>query len=258
MNRRVLITNDDGIASVGLAVLASAAHRAGLEVLVVAPSWDASGASASLTSVESGGRMSMEPRQLVEAPDVEAYAVEAAPAYITWAAITGAFGAPPDLVLSGINHGPNTGRAVLHSGTVGAALTACAHDLVAAAVSIESGADPRWDTAAAVADVVVPWLAAQTRPMTLNVNVPNVPLEELRGLARARLASHGAVQATVTERGAGWVQFEYAPIAADHEPGTDVALLADKYACVTPLSVACEAIDVDTHVLTCVPRGGDV
>jgi len=251
MNRRVLITNDDGVESVGLSVLALAAHRAGLEVLVVAPSWNASGASASLTSVESGGRMSIEPRRLVDAPDVEAYAVEAAPAYITWAAITGAFGTPPDLVLSGINLGPNTGRAVLHSGTVGAALTACAHDLAAAAMSIDGGADSHWETATAVADLVVPWLSAQTRPMALNVNVPNVPLKELRGMSRARLASHGAVQASVTERGAGWVQFEYGPIAADREPGTDVSLLADNHACFTPLSVACEATDLDTHTLTC-------
>ena len=94
---------------------------------MVAPSWDASGASVSLTSVESGCRMSMEPRRLVDAPDVEPTPSRQRRDYITWAAITGAFGAPPDLVLSGINQGPNTGRAVLHSGTVGAALTACAH-----------------------------------------------------------------------------------------------------------------------------------
>ncbi len=250
MNRRVLITNDDGIASRGLGVLVSAAQRAGLDVLVAAPSWDASGASASLTSVESGGRLSLERRQLADAPDVEAYAVEAAPAFITWAAITGAFGAPPDLVLSGINQGPNTGRAVLHSGTVGAALTACAHDLVAAALSMNGGPDAHWATAAAVADVVLPWLARQARPVALNVNVPNVALDDLRGIARARLASHGAVRATVTERGSSWVQFEYGPVGADHEPGTDVALLADNHACFTPLSVACEATDVDTDALT--------
>jgi 5'-nucleotidase len=181
---------------------------------------------------------------------IEAYAVESAPAFTTWAAITGAFGLRPDLVLSGINQGPNTGRAVLHSGTVGAALTACAHDLVAGALSINGGEDANWDTAAAVAGVILPWLAEQTRPMVLNVNVPNVALTDLRGIARARLASHGAVQASVTERGVGWVQFEDGPIGADREPGTDVALLADNYACFTPLSVACEASDVDTDALT--------
>jgi 5'-nucleotidase len=249
MKRRVLITNDDGVASPGLAVLASAACRAGLDVVVAAPSWDASGASASLTSVESDGRLAIERRPLVGAPDVEAYAVEAAPAFITWAAITGAFGRPPELVLSGVNRGPNTGRAILHSGTVGAALTACAHDLVAAAMSIDVGTDAHWETAAAVADVVLPWLASRTDPVALNVNVPNVPLDELRGIARARLASHGAVRFSVTERGAGFVQFEYGPIGADDEPGTDVALLASKHACFTPLSVACEAMDVDTEAL---------
>jgi 5'-nucleotidase len=249
MARRVLITNDDGVASRGLAVLADAACRAGLDVLVAAPSWDASGASASLTSVQTGGRLPIERRQLVDLPGVEAYAVEAAPAFITWAAITGAFGDPPDFVLSGVNQGPNTGRAVLHSGTVGAALTACAHDRIAAAVSVNGGAESHWETASAVADIVLPWLVAQSRPFALNVNIPNVPLPELRGVARARLASHGAVRVTVTERGVGWVQFEYGAIGADHEPGTDVALLADNHACFTPLYVACEANDVDTDAL---------
>jgi 5'-nucleotidase len=113
-----------------------------------------------------------------------------------------------------------------------------------------SSSVPHGETAAAVADVVLPWLAARSHPVALNVNVPNVPLDELRGIARARLASHGEVRASVTERGAGWVQFEYGPIGADHEPGTDVALLADKHACLTPLSVACEATDVGTAALS--------
>ena len=70
--------------------------------------------------------------------DVQVFAVEAAPAFIVRAAVTGAFGAAPDLVLSGINRGPNTGHAVLHSGTVGAALTASTFGLPAMAVSIDA------------------------------------------------------------------------------------------------------------------------
>src|SRR3989442_413374 len=121
---RALITNDDGVKSTGIRVLATVAVDAGLDVVVAAPGWDSSGASASLTAVEHGGRLKLQRRILDGLDGVTAFAVEAAPAFIVRAAMTGAFGDPPDIVLSGVNHGPNTGRAVLHSGTVGAALTA--------------------------------------------------------------------------------------------------------------------------------------
>src|SRR5919106_1774673 len=126
---RALVTNDDGIDSAGIGMLARAAADAGLEVTVAAPSWDSSGASASLTAVEEDGRFLVESRTPDGAgeddhSDAEWYAVEAAPAFIVRAGVEGAFGEPPDVVLSGINLGQNTGAAVLHSGTVGAVLTA--------------------------------------------------------------------------------------------------------------------------------------
>ena len=79
---------------------------------------------ASLTAVERDGRFLIDGGTFEDLAGVAVFAVEAAPAFIVRAAMTGAFGAPPDIVLSGINRGPNTGHAVLHSGTVGAALTA--------------------------------------------------------------------------------------------------------------------------------------
>lgn len=133
---RALITNDDGIDSEGIAVLARVAHDAGLDLTVAAPSWDSSGASASLTAVEQDGRVLFERRTLRGLPEVDAFAVEAAPALIVRLATTGAFGEEPELVLSGINHGLNAGRAVLHSGTVGAALTAATHGCRALAISL--------------------------------------------------------------------------------------------------------------------------
>ena len=111
---RALITNDDGIDATGLRTLAAAAVGAGYEVVVAAPSWDSSGASASLTSVERDGRF------LVHEVDLggvgRAVGVEAAPAFIARAAVHEAFGPAPDLLLSGVNHGLNCGHAVLHSG----------------------------------------------------------------------------------------------------------------------------------------------
>jgi 5'-nucleotidase len=246
---RALITNDDGIDSEGLRTLAGIAFDAGLEVLVAAPGWDSSGASASLTAVEKEGRFIVHERALEGLDEVRALAVEAAPAFIVWAAVHRAFGDPPDIVLSGVNNGPNTGSAVLHSGTVGAALTASTHGRTAAAFSLGVGGPPQWDTAADVARLVVDWLMAHDDPVVLNVNVPNVPRADLRGITPAALSSVGAVQANVTEVGRGYVKLAYEPLEVHHEPGTDAALLAQNLATVTPLVAVCEATAVDVDAL---------
>ena len=124
---RILITNDDGWDSPGIGILATVARECGATVVVAAPAWNSSGASAALTGVAEQGRLLIEERSRDDVPGLPFIAVEAAPAMIVRAGVHGAFGPPPDLVLSGINQGANTGHAVLHSGTVGAALTAATH-----------------------------------------------------------------------------------------------------------------------------------
>lgn len=118
----VLITNDDGIDSAGLHALAAVAIDEGLEVVVAAPASEASGSSASVIGADHDGHVHMSRREIAGL-DVPCYAVRAAPALIALIAAHGAFGDVPDAVLSGINRGANIGHAVLHSGTVGAALT---------------------------------------------------------------------------------------------------------------------------------------
>jgi 5'-nucleotidase len=241
---RALVTNDDGIDSPGIAALASVAVEAGLEAVVAAPSWDSSGAAASLTAVEREGRFVLDRRELADLRGVEAFAAQAAPAFIVRAGVTGAFGARPDIVLSGINRGPNTGHAVLHSGTVGAALTASTFALPAMAVSLDARASTcYWETATAVARVALRWLLDAGEPMVLNVNAPNCPLDELRGIRSTRLAAFGAVQTTITEQGAGYVKLAYGEVDADLEPGTDAAALAERVASVTSLHAVCEEAD---------------
>src|SRR5690554_8178408 len=120
----VLVTNDDGIDSPGLTVLAHAALAAGHEVSVVAPHRQYSGASAALTSTEEDGHLVfVDARSPGLDERIPAVAVKAAPGLIGFVASSGAFGFEPDLIMSGVNLGANTGRAVLHSGTVGAALS---------------------------------------------------------------------------------------------------------------------------------------
>jgi 5'-nucleotidase len=243
---RVLVTNDDGVESAGLHVLADAASDLGLDLTVAAPCWDSSGASASLTAVSEGGQVPLEP---LEETGYRTFAVHGAPAFIARAAVSGAFGSRPDVVLSGVNAGRNTGPAVLHSGTVGAALTAATHGCRALAVSAELADPPQWGTAAAVARRAVRWLLASPPSTVLNVNVPNRPLERLEGVVAAGLAPAGTVQASVTEREGGFVPvtFSDAPVPV---PGTDATALDEGYVSVTALRPVCEdgAVDVATLV----------
>lgn len=237
---RVLVTNDDGIASEGLRHLALAAVAAGLDVVVAAPCDEASGSSAALTSVQDDGRILLESRTLVGLEGIETFAVPAAPAFIALLATHGAFGEPPAFVLSGINRGLNAGHAVLHSGTVGATTTGATQGRPGMAVSIDVGCHQHWETAEIVAGWVLPSLLELDDALVLNVNVPNVPIDEVVGLRQARLAAFGAVQTTVTEAGAGFVQLTVEERQDRLDADTDAGLVAAGLATVTPLRPLCE------------------
>jgi 5'-nucleotidase len=168
------------------------------------------------------------------------------PAFIALTGSRGAFGPVPDIVLSGVNKGYNTGYAILHSGTVGAALTASTHGRRSMAVSMGFGPEYHWETAAAVAQRALSWLVDEAvGGMVLNVNVPNVALADLAGFRPARLAHFGAVQFNVSERGEGYVKMSLSEIDAEYEAGSDAALLAEGFATYTLLSAVCEATQVE-------------
>jgi 5'-nucleotidase len=204
---RILVTNDDGIDSVGLHVLARALRPHG-EIVVVAPDREYSGSSAAF-----GALHLIQPevrRTPLDGVD-EAWVVTGPPALCVMFARLGVFGARFDLVVSGINPGANVGRAIYHSGTVGAALTARNGGISGIAVSQnvagfgvegqgwdEMLADQRWDTAAVVAEAVVRAHLADppADPVVINVNVPNVELAELRGWYEAEV---GAVPPRVVD-----------------------------------------------------------
>ncbi|MBK0418133.1 5'/3'-nucleotidase SurE [Leucobacter sp. CSA1] len=239
---RALITNDDGIDSPGVLALAVAAREAGLEVVVAAPIRQSSGASASIMAAEEGGRIAIERRELEGLEGVAAYAVRGGPGLIALIAARGAFGEPADLVLSGVNHGANVGRAVLHSGTVGAALTGGLNGAWGAAVSLDVGMHPsefHWGAAADVAVSLLPFLLERPRGTVVNVNVPNAP--ENRGVVEASLAPFGIVQTTLTEQGADHVRLAVEDLPNHPEEGSDAALLAAGWATLSGL-------DAVTHV----------
>ncbi|HEX6419956.1 MAG TPA: 5'/3'-nucleotidase SurE [Acidimicrobiales bacterium] len=137
---KVLVTNDDGVESVGLHALVRALVGSGCDVVVAAPDRDMSGSGAAIGQIHMDEHIDAKPVDLPGLEGVPAYAVDGPPGLCVLAARLGGFGAVPDLVVSGINPGCNTGRAVLHSGTVGAALTAANFGCKGIAVSIDVAA----------------------------------------------------------------------------------------------------------------------
>jgi 5'-nucleotidase len=198
---RVLVTNDDGVNAPGLAALTRALVRwvdavamAGgpqHEIVVVAPSSNYSGGSVTERTTIAYSRAKVE-----GAESVEAFGLDASPALSVIAGALGAVGPKPDLVLSGINHGVNVGRSVLHSGTVGAALTAAQLGISALAVSLRAGVTPDpWDSAAELATSLIPVLAAAPTSTVLNLNVPALPLSDILGLRSAKVSGAGLIKA---------------------------------------------------------------
>ena len=237
---RILVTNDDGVDAPGLRQLAQTVHELGHDVFVAAPHQEASGSSCSLTSVQQDGRTVVQRRTTDRDGLLPIYSVAASPAFISLIALRGAFGPAPELVVSGINEGPNTGKAVIHSGTVGAALTAASYGARGLAVSMELGEPRHWQASHQLIRTGVRALAASPVGTTLNLNVPNLPAEEIRGLRQAPLAPFGTVQAQVAESGEGFVKLAYTEPVQAAPPGSDAALLALGYATLTALQPTAE------------------
>jgi len=257
---RILLTNDDGVFAPGIAAMArglSAAFGDQHELVVVAPLVDHSGAGAAVGPVYE--RESI-PYQTVEIPGlahVATYGIEGPPALAVILACIEGFGPRPDLVVSGINHGINAGRSALHSGTVGATLTAAQFRIRGLAVSIAWGADPvPWETPLSLAVGLVPVMAELPAATVLSLNVPAVAPLSLRGLRHGALGTVGLIRSvrpehtaepvagtpvdrtsraiTLTLRGKG-KDSDPAAERAELELDSDAALLAEGWATLTPL-----------------------
>jgi 5'/3'-nucleotidase len=234
---RILVTNDDGVDSPGIHALAAALVADGHDVFVVAPTDDRSGAGASIGRMMTSGPPPVEERVWEELPGLPVHAIDAPPAMAVFATCLGAFGDLPDLIASGINPGANTGHLVLHSGTVGATLTGAGYGIPGVAVSIDWSVEREyhWDVAARMAAAAVEWVAKPDGdPRVLNVNVPNLPLDELLGVREAELAPAGEVWVASADVSQGDLKIEITG-RADPAPGTDVALVHEGFVSVTPL-----------------------
>jgi 5'-nucleotidase len=141
-----------------------------------------------------------------------------------------------DLVVAGINPGNNTGRATLHSGTVGAALTASNFGCSAVAVSIGWSDAPHWATAGAYAVAAVDWVTTAPPKTVVNLNLPDRPLHEVRGARWAELAPFGTVRATLDPVGDDRLEFALVETAVELPPDSDTALVNAGYVAVTTLT----------------------
>ncbi len=230
---RVLVTNDDGVEAPGLHALAVAIVDAGHEVVVVAPSGERSGSGAAIGRLHRSGPVAWTPVTWNDLPGTAVHSVDLPPAAAVYAGCLGAFGPRPDLVASGVNPGLNHSHLVLHSGTVGAALTASVLEISAVAVSIGWGEEEVWPTAATLAARSLGWLAAAPRGTTLNLNVPNVALADVAGTKVANLGGFNEEWKATTSPGE--LLLEFVGHAHEPEPDTDLALVRQGYAAVTVL-----------------------
>ncbi|ORU93076.1 MAG: 5'/3'-nucleotidase SurE [Cycloclasticus sp. symbiont of Bathymodiolus heckerae] len=228
----ILVSNDDGYLAPGLAALVgklSAVAR----VTVVAPDRNRSAASNSLT-------LTMPLR--AQYMDNGFYAVDGTPTDCVHLAITGLLKDEPDIVFSGINNGENMGDDVLYSGTVAAATEGRFLGLPSIAISMNSSEPKHFDTGAIIAVQLLKQLLANelSTDTILNVNVPDLPLGEIKGLKATRLGQRHRSEPVIEARDPRnkkiyWV----GPPGAQQDAGegTDFHAVENGYVSITPLKI---------------------
>lgn len=230
---RILVTNDDGIESTGLRALARALSEE-FEVIVAAPSEDMSGTGTGIGRFDHSAGVELTPVELDYAH--QSFSVHGPPGLAVTAAALGAFGDMPDLVFSGINAGINTGHSIIHSGTVGAVLTARTFSMKGIAISLGQSDPWQWETAAHFAPAAALWMCQRKEgPDVLNINVPGLPLEDVRGVHWADLDEFGYFRVATADPEAGRLQFVVGPSTERSDPGSDTVLCDDGYVTLTPL-----------------------
>jgi 5'-nucleotidase len=182
---RLLISNDDGIFASGIQVLANTLADAGHHVTVVCPDQERSATGHGLTLHDP---IRAELVEGIFAPTVQAWACSGTPADCVKLALGALLEAPPDMVLSGINHGANLGTDVLYSGTVSAAMEGVIEGIPAIAFSLTSFAYQNFQPAADFAQWLLAALADNPlpMPMLLNINIPPVASDGIKGAILTR------------------------------------------------------------------------
>ncbi len=229
---RILLSNDDGYFAPGLSALADALGDLG-DVVVVAPEQNRSGASNSLTLDR--------PLFLKKAANGFHF-VNGTPTDCVHLAVTGMLDSLPDIIVSGINNGANMGDDTIYSGTVAAATEGYLLGIPSIAISLTSFEGRNFASAGLVARQLVERFILQPMkdPVLLNVNVPDIPYSELKGMEVTRLGRrHKAepVVKTVSPRHETLYWIGAAGAAADAGPGTDFNAVERGCVSITPLQI---------------------
>ncbi|PJG83867.1 5'/3'-nucleotidase SurE [Caviibacterium pharyngocola] len=224
----ILLSNDDGIHAEGIKTLAHELRKIA-QVTVVAPDRNRSAASSSLTLVEP-----LRPLKL----DSGDYCINGTPADCVHLALNGFLSGRVDLVISGINAGVNLGDDVIYSGTVAAALEGRHLGLPAIAVSLDGR--QHYETAAKLVCELVPKLyeGLLKRREIININVPDVPYEELKGIKVCHLGHRAAAAEVIKQqdpRGEHIYWIGPAGLAENEAEGTDFHAVKQGYASLTPI-----------------------
>jgi 5'-nucleotidase len=227
---RILVSNDDGVLAPGIKFLANELAKVA-NIEVVAPDRNRSGASNSLTLTRP-----LSVRQLENGY----YSVEGTPTDCVHLALTGFLDPIADMVVSGINEGGNLGDDVLYSGTVAAAMEGRYLGLPAIAISMVGDTINHYQTAATIARQLVMKLSFNSLPSQtiLNVNVPNLPLNEIKGFQVTRLGTRHNAESLIKEfdpRGRPIYWIGPPGMEADAGVGTDFYAVNSGYVSITPL-----------------------
>jgi 5'-nucleotidase len=233
---RILVSNDDGIYAPGIRALHGAVKDLG-EVHVVAPISERSavGHAITLSDPLKTTRVQMDGAFF-------GYGIGGTPADCVKLAISALMSQPPDLVISGINHGPNPGINIIYSGTVSAATEGTILGYPSMAISIDTFETAHWDTAARVArEMIGRWRRhGLPRDTLLNVNVPNRPYDQLRGYAVTRMGRSRFVESfdkRSDPRGNDYYWMAGEMELLDEGPDTDIQALRAGYVSVTPIGL---------------------
>jgi 5'-nucleotidase len=238
---KILLSNDDGVHAKGISVLYDALSKIA-DVTVIAPDRNCSGASNSLTLLNS-----------LRATQLENgfYSVNGTPTDCVHLGVNQLLDEEPDLVVAGINNGANLGDDTLYSGTVAAATEGRHLGLPAIAVSLCSKNEAHYETAAEVTVNIIKELHSHPLPkdQIININVPDIPLSELKGIKVTRLGARHKAD-TMTEQIDPWGRsvYWYGTLGSESDAGegTDFYAVNQDYVAVTPLKVdmtAHESID---------------
>lgn len=229
---KILVSNDDGVQSMGIGILTNELSKVA-SVEVMAPDRNRSGASNSLTLSRP-----LRVRQLINGY----YSVEGTPTDCVHLALTGFFEFTFDMVVSGINEGANLGDDILYSGTVAAAMEGRYLGLPAIAISLVGENPQYYETAALIAKQLVLQLATNPLPLKtiLNVNVPDLPFDKIRGIEVTRLGTRHCAKPIVKEydpRGHSIYWVGPSGPEADAGPGTDFFAVNQGCVSMTPLQL---------------------